>query len=139
MEARIGKIQNTTISFPNLWARLLGWSNVRIATAGGPPIVLPRIANGPRVHAVINELVAENRQRAALQELQIAGMVDDAGKVGVGIIDARHQPVAEIRQRARKAGAQLCRRFTMIVHRASLFGAEQAHAACGRTARQLPR
>ncbi|MCW5852006.1 MAG: cyclic nucleotide-binding domain-containing protein, partial [Anaerolineae bacterium] len=70
MEARIGKIQNTTISFPNLWARLFGWSNVRIATAGGPPIVLPRIANGPRVHAVINELVAENRQRAALQELQ---------------------------------------------------------------------
>lgn len=70
MEARIGKIQNTTISFPNLWARLLGWSNVRIATAGGPPIVLPRIANGPRVHAVINELVAENRQRAAVQELQ---------------------------------------------------------------------
>ena len=69
-EARIGKIQNTTITFPNLWAQLLGWSNVRIATAGGPPIVLPRIANGPRVHAVINELVAENRQRAALQELQ---------------------------------------------------------------------
>ena len=69
-EARIGKIQNTTITFPNLWARLLGWSNVRIAMAGGPPILLPRIANGPRVHAVINELVAENRQRAALQELQ---------------------------------------------------------------------
>ena len=46
---------------------------------------------------------------AALEEFEIARVVDDAGEIGVGIIDARHQPVAERRQGARQAGRQWIR------------------------------
>ena len=66
-EAPIGKIQNTSLQFPSFSAHYLGWSNINISTAGGPPITFKRIAQGPRVNAVIQELVAEARQRGTVQ------------------------------------------------------------------------
>ncbi len=41
-----------------------------------------------------------------LEEFQIARMVDDAGEIGIRVIDARQKPVAKIRQRAGKAGGE---------------------------------
>ena len=46
---------------------------------------------------------------AALEEFEIAGVVDDAGEIGVGEVDARHEAVAGWRQRAGKAGRQSVR------------------------------
>ncbi len=41
---------------------------------------------------------------AALEEFKITRVVDDAGEVGVGVVDPRHQPVAELRQCAGQPG-----------------------------------
>ncbi len=70
-EAPIGKIQNTSLVFPDFFAHYLGWSNISISTAGGPPIVFKRIARGPYVNAVIQELVAQLKQRSSLQANEI--------------------------------------------------------------------
>ena len=50
------------------------------------------------VHAGQPEIVGA----AAFEEFEIARVVDDAGEIGVGVIDPRHQPMAELRQRAGK-------------------------------------
>ncbi len=52
------------------------------------------------VHAGEPQIV----RAAALEEFEIAGVVDDAGKIGVGVVDPRHQPVADRRQLAGKPG-----------------------------------
>lgn len=70
IEAPIARIQNISYDFPSLSSRLLGWSDVSISTAGGKPIVFPKIADGPYIHAVIAELVAELRASAAVQQLE---------------------------------------------------------------------
>ena len=51
---------------------------------------------------------------AALEEFEIARVVDDAGEVGVGVVDPRHQPMAERRQRAGEPGRRAIRSFTMF-------------------------
>ena len=66
-EAPIGKIQNTSLVFPDFTSHYLGWSNIDINTAGGPPITFKRIARGPYVNAVIQELVAQLKQRSGIQ------------------------------------------------------------------------
>jgi len=42
---------------------------------------------------------------AALKKFKITAMIDDAGKIGVGIIDPCHQPVAGVGQHAGQADA----------------------------------
>jgi len=70
-EAPIGKIQNTSLLFPDFTSHYLGWSNININTAGGPPIIFKRIARGPYVNAVIQELVAQWRQRSTTQAKEV--------------------------------------------------------------------
>ena len=60
---------------------------------------------------------------AALQEFEIAGMVDDAGKIGVGEIDAHHEAVTERGERAGQPGRKPIL-FTILSHRAFLLPAE---------------
>ena len=67
----------------------------------------------------------------ALEEFEIARVVDDAGEIGVGVVDARHQPVPE-RQSARRKARPRATEFTMIVHCAFLFGApDRSTGMCG--------
>ena len=40
---------------------------------------------------VVDAGQAQEIRAAALEEFEIAGMIDDAGEIGVGIVDARHR------------------------------------------------
>ncbi|MFN8475002.1 MAG: cyclic nucleotide-binding domain-containing protein [Anaerolineae bacterium] len=63
-EAPIERVVNTTVNVPTPWASFLGWSDVVIGTAGMQPIKFERISDGAYVAAVVNERLAEARQRA---------------------------------------------------------------------------
>ncbi|MFN8485624.1 MAG: cyclic nucleotide-binding domain-containing protein [Anaerolineae bacterium] len=63
-EAPIERVVNTTVNVPTPWAAWLGWSDVIIGTSGMQPIKFERISDGAYVAAVVNERLAEARQRA---------------------------------------------------------------------------
>ena len=57
---------------------------------------------------------------AALEEFEVACMVDDAGKVGVCEVDAGAQPMAERRQFAGQRGSLLgCHGLVVVVRHSS--------------------
>jgi hypothetical protein len=70
---------------------------------------------------VMDSRKSKEIRAATFKKFEIAGMVDHAGKIGVGIIDARFQPVTIRGNCAGYAGKEFSFLFTMIAHHAFLL------------------
>ena len=72
-----------------------------------------------RKFGMMNAGHAQEMGASPLQEFEVAGMVDDAGEIGVRVVDARRQPMAGGGQHAGQTGGEGSL-FAAIGHRAFL-------------------